>query len=42
MAPETSTRVGGASIETSTWCQMIQVPLNLYSVGLFLVTCFLT
>ncbi|KAH0893633.1 hypothetical protein HID58_056062, partial [Brassica napus] len=24
VAPETSTRVGGASIETSTWCQMIQ------------------
>ncbi|XP_013685322.2 interferon-related developmental regulator 1 [Brassica napus] len=33
VAPETSTRVGGASIETSTWCQMIQLNFLKHFLG---------
>ncbi|KAJ4879851.1 interferon-related developmental regulator family protein / IFRD protein family [Raphanus sativus] len=33
VAPETSTKVGGTSIETSTWCQMIQLNFLKHFLG---------
>ncbi|KAG2298360.1 hypothetical protein Bca52824_034832 [Brassica carinata] len=33
VAPETSTKIGGASIETSTWCQMIQLNFLKHFLG---------
>ncbi|KAL0798876.1 hypothetical protein Bca101_054051 [Brassica carinata] len=33
VAPETSTKIGGACIETSTWCQMIQLNFLKHFLG---------